>query len=569
MATFTPEEEERFRQLARDRLMRQMEQQNVSMMTHTARPEAKKPTGPQALYMSNGELRQMPPLLGGAMAMGAGIEDVITNIGEMAGITTPEQARRRREKNELIRRYSPTGTFAGETLAASAPAFAIGGPVAATGRFLGMNPALTRAVTEGIVSAGVTSKPEERKESAFYGGVTSAAFPLLGGALRRLGRGIDMTESARLLTDKGATLTPGQLNPESNWAMLEESMARLPLLGPKVSKARQKGLRDAQTVVAQEAAPPGYNIKPEDDVNKLADQIVGAYNDAYQVGKGFPMMPVIMQAGRNTPLSNVLRVPSNAVADDASIKYADRFLKNEMSFIKSKGNALTSDDLFKVRSNIRREIRSINSRPNAPFKAADLLGKAEDEIERAIQSQLSGDVLSQVSEIDRQYRKYKTLERAINKAADRPEGFTPSEFARSVRETTRSDMDYATGGGPMRDLSQAFSETFPGRQPQTGASLPSAIPAAVVGGLTFPLYGQAGAYSGMRRALSGSTPPQRMSREAVEKAIADFERRFGKLSEGDKQAMASVIRSGLGVYGADAQPAVAGPFRQSLGGLLD
>lgn len=571
MADFTQEEKELFERVAMQRLQQQMQESSARQaqmaMTHQNIPRSYKPGTPQALFMREGGLSAMPPGLAPLMSFGAATQDVLANIGELANVITPERQRQITESNELIRRLSPAASFAGETVAATVPAMAVGGPAGGLGRLvLGGGRPLVRAATEGAVSGAVTSTPEQRKEGALYGGVTAAAFPLLAGVGSRLTRGIDMTPSARLLTDKGAPLTPGQLNPEGNWAMLEESMQRLPFLGPAVSKARQRGMTGAQSAVAQEAAPPGFKVEPMDDVNKLADQLVSAYNDAYQVGKGFPMRPVIMQTGKDVPLASALRVPANAAADDASIAFADRFLKNELSFIKSKGKKLTSDDLLEVRSNIRKEIRSINSKPSAPFKAAQLLSDAEDRLTDAIQSQLSGDALSAVQSVDSQYRKYKTLEKAINKAADRPEGFTPAEFSRAVRETTGSDMTYATGGGPMREMAQAMSETFPGRQPQTGASLPSTGVAGILGYPSLPLmYADTPMARGVSRIVSGSTRAQRMSREAIDKQVAEFERRFGKLSDAEKQAMASVIRSQLGMYGAETRPM---PFA-TTGGLLD
>lgn len=570
MADFTQEEKELFERVAMQRLQQQMQETSARQaqlaMTHPNVPRNYKPGTPQALFMREGGLSKMPFGLAPVMSFGAATQDVLSNIAEMTGVISPEKQREIAQSNEQIRRLSPAASFAGETVAATLPAWAVGGPVGALGRLVGASRPLVRAATEGVVSGAVTSTPDQRKEGAFYGGITATAFPLMAGLGARALRGVDMTPSARLLTDKGVPLTPGQLNPEGNWAMLEESMQRLPFLGPAVARARQRGMTGAQSAVAQEAAPPGFKVEPVDDVNKLADQLVSAYDDAYQVGKGFPMRPVIMQSGRDVPLASALRVPQNAAADDASIAFADRFLKNQLSFIKSKGKNLSSDDLLQVRSNIRKEIRSINSKPSAPFKAAELLSQAEDRLTDAIQSQLSGDVLSAVQSVDSQYRKYKTLERAINKAADRPEGFTPAEFSRAVRETTGSDMTYATGGGPMREMAQAMSETFPGRQPQTGASLPSTGVAGILGYPSLPLmYADTPMARGMSRVVSGSTRAQRMSREAIDQQVAEFERRFGRLSDAERQAMASVIRSQLGIYGARERPS---PFA-TTGGLLD
>lgn len=568
MAELTPEEKEAYRAELRRRaqssLMESQRAAERAAMTHQRRPDEPVSNVPTAMMMTSDGMRPVPPALRMLMAAGAGTQDILANVGEMTGMISPEQYRQTREANLPFRQQSPVGAFIGETATTALPSMALGGPAATAGRFVGANPAVTRAVTESGLSGALTSEPEQRAEGTFYGATTGLLVPTAGGVTSRAARGLDMTPSARMLTQRGVTLTPGQFDPMSNWAMLEESMQRLPLLGPKVAQARQRGMTEAQTVIAQEAAPPGFTVKPTENVNDLADQVVDAYNTAYQVGKGYPMLPVIMQPGQNIPLSNVLRVPTNAVADDESIKYANRFLKNQLSLIQKKGRNLTSDDLFEVRSNIRKEVRKINSRPNAPFKAADLLDDAEAQLQAAIQSQLPPDVLTAVSAIDAQYGKYKTLERAINRAADRPEGFTPAEFARSVRDTTTSGMTYATGGGRMRDLSRALSETFPGRQPQTGASLPSTTVAAGAGLLSFPMYGEAPLYAGVRRALGGGTQAQR----SVQDAVAEFERRFGRrLSPQERQNLISVIRSGAGVYGAEERP-IEGAFTGSGGGLF-
>lgn len=575
MAELTPEEKEAYRAELRRRvqfsLMESQRAAERAAMTHQRRPDEPVSNVPTAMMMTSDGMRPVPPALRMLMAAGAGTQDILANVGEMTGMISPEQYRETREANLPFRQQSPVGAFIGETATTSLPSMAVGGPAATLGRFAGINPAFTRSVTESGLSGALTSEPEKRREGAFYGATTGLAVPLAGGATSRMVRGLDMTPSARMLTQRGVTLTPGQLDPTSNWAMLEESMQRFPLVGPKVTYARQRGMTEAQTLVAQEAAPPGYTVTPTDNVNELADQVVNAYNEAYKIGKGYPMRPVIMQAGRDTPLSSALRVPSNAVAGDEAIQYADKFLKEQLSFIQKKGKQLTSDDLFQVRSNIRKEIRDINKSQQAPFKAADLLEAAENRLEAAIQSQLPDDVLAAVSAIDAQYGKYKTFERAINRAADRQEGFTPAQFAQSIRETTSSPMTYATGGGRMRELSQAFSETFPGRQPQTGASLVSTPFAAGAAVLGLPAYGlpltraDAPLYSGVRRLVGGGTQAQR----SVQDAVAEFERRFGRrLSPQERQNLISVIRSGAGVYGAQERP-IEGAFTGSSGGLLE
>lgn len=545
MATFTEEESKRYEEILKRRMLEQFQQ----AMTHPQQPDRPVSSKPTAMMMTDRGMRQMPASLQALMGFGAAQQDILANVGEMTGAISPERYRAITEANAPFRQQAPVSSFLGETVATTAPAMAVGGPAAVAGRFAGFGAPVTRAVTEGATSGALVSPPGERTFGAITGGGFSVAVPATSGALSRMARGADMTEGGRLLTQRGVTLTPGQLDPRSNWAMIEESMQRIPIVGTKVAKARQRGMTEAQTLIAQDSAPPGFRITPSDDVQDLADQLVRGYKEAYDIGKGYPMRPVILREAEDIPLGSIFTVPATAVADDASIQYANRFLANELSFIKNKGSKLTSDDLFKVRSNIRQEIRNINKSQAAPFKASELLSQVEDSLSEAIQSQLPPNVLSEIARIDRQYRNYKVFERAINKAADRPEGFTPSEFARAIREVT-NDMTYATGGGPMRDTSRALSETFPGRQPQTGGSLPGIGAAGLLGTPAYlsGLYGEAPLSEGLRRIVGGSTRPQR----AVQAQIDEFERRFGrKLSNAEKEAIKTVIRSGAGVSGAE------------------
>jgi hypothetical protein len=321
----------------------------------------------------------------------------------------------------------------------------------------------------------------------------------------------------------------------------------VPFLGPRVSKARQQGWRETQAVIAQEAAPPGFKVTPKDNVNEMFDDIYKAYTPAYDVAKGFPVSPVIMTAGANRSLYTDLPIAKSAVADSASRNYANKFIDNQLSYLRSKGAKMTSDDLLQVRSNIRDEIRKLSSSQGAPFKAADLLEGAEKKVTDALESQLPPDAITALNAVDAKYGNLKIFEKAIKSAKDRPEGFTPAQFSQAVQQATESNAKYAAGGGRMRNISSAAADVFTNRQPMTGRQMPGQIVGTGAGIATYPIYGESKSSALIRQLLSGTRPEQ----QAIQKIEDAFKR---KLSQRDRDALVAILRSGAGVYGAQQQP---------------
>ena len=389
--------------------------------------------------------------------------------------------------------------------------------------------------------------PGERKTGATFGAGVNLPLTAAGKFYRTSTRGIEATDKAKELTRRGVTLTPGQMNPEGTMAMLEESTMGVPFLGPRVTKARQQGWRETQGVIAQEAAPPGYKVTPKDDVHEMFDDIYKAYTPAYDVAKGFPVSPVVMRTGANRSLYTDLPIGKNAVADSASRNYANRVIDNQLSFLRSKGANMTSDDLLAVRSNIRDEIRKLTGSQNAPFKAADLLEGAEQKVTDALNSQLPADAVSALQAVDAKYGNLKIFEKAIKSAKDRPEGFTPAQFSQAVQQATESNARYAAGGGRMRDISSAAADVFTNRQPMTGRQLPGQIAGTVAGVLTSPLYGSSQSSQLARQLMGGATSTQ----QAIQRVEDAFKR---KLSPRERESLVSLLRSGAGVYGAQQQP---------------
>ena len=546
---YTKEEHERFRQRFLAEQMAAAQQQSAAAaMTHPEAPYS--PSGRGPTMMINDPKRGMrtaSALERFILGTGAGAENVLTNIGEMTGIVPTETAQERLRANEPFMQNTAgrIGGFVGETGALTPVTGPFGSTVSAGGRLMGYGGPFVRGMAEGGLSGAITAGPGERRTGAAFGGATALAVPATGGVYRGLTRGMEAAEGAADLGRRGVTLTPGQVNPESNWAMLEESMMGLPFFGPRVAKARQQGWSQTQGLIAQEAAPPGYKLPVKDDVREMYNDLEDAYTQAYGQFKGFPLRPALVRVqGGDVPLSQAMAVPRQAAADRKSRQYVQTYIDNELDRVK--GRQLDSADLLAIRSNIRAKAREFAGNKNYP-DAEQLFKSAEQKATEILESQLPPDVMKALRDVDAKYGNFKVLQNAIDKSKDRPDAFTPAQFSTAVKESAGSKGQYAGGGGRMRDISQASAEVFPTQQPMTGRQLPGQIAGTVAGVATYPLYGQSPASRLARQLMLGGTKGQR--------AIQEFEEKFKrKLSPEERAALVSALRAGAGVYGEETRP---------------
>jgi hypothetical protein len=503
----------------------------AAAMTHTVTSPAGEQRGPTPFTVdkSTGKVRPLTGMEKAVYGFGLGARNIGLNAAEMVGLASPERVREAQAEGAPITGRFPgnVGAFAGET-AALLP---VGMGVAGAATRLGMVPrGVLAGATEGAVQGAVAAGPDDRISGLGLGAVTGGALPSAKRMAQLLGRGMEVTPNARRLMRRGVELTPGQMKPEGNWGMMEEVLQAVPVIGPKIREARGRGWTQTQNVIAQEAAPPGVKLPPRQDPQDMFRDLANAYDTAYDVGKGYPMLPVIRPAtGPDVPLSQALQVPRGAKGTDEGRQYAASVLNNELSSIKGLGSKLSSDDLFAMRSRIRSEVRDLRKRANAPLGADDILTSAEQKITAALDSQLPPNVVQQVRAIDAKYGNFKVLEDALNRAIDRPEGFTPSQFSQAVRAGTTSRMGYAAGGGRMRDVSRAASDVFTPRQAPTGRQLAALLAAGGTAAIGGPATQAAGAsILGMgalpymqnragqiaRRALTGQTQVQQAIRQA-------------------------------------------------------
>jgi hypothetical protein len=547
---FSPDEIARFeRRLAE-------EQANKTAMTHFRAP-IKFDNNLEGVHMyrqgPNGEISDIPAWMKVGAGAAYGMQDVGRNLMQMVAPSTakPEESteagydespypQTESQRNALARalalRTTPgkIGHFVGET-AASLPIGEAVNPVSSrVFSGAGVGSQLGRGAIEGAAQGAVLAPEGDKRSGAFWGGLGGAAVPGLAGIKNFLVRGVERTPAAMALQRRGVDLTPGQANPTGSAAMIEESAQRIPFIGPRITAAREKGWQQTQALIGQESAPPGYTpparANPVDTYNDLKDAYAQAYG---QVG-GYPMVPSLMRTqGGDVPLSSYLAVPKQAAADPKSRQYVQSFIDNELGRIK--GRQITSADLLDVRSNIRTKLRDMTGNDNFP-DAEKLLKSTEQKATDVLESQLPPDAMAQLKAIDSRYGNFKVLESALDKAKDRPEGFTPSQFSMAVRESATTKGQYAGGGGRMRDVSSAASDVFAPRTPMTGAQQPSQVAGYVAAPFMFPVYGQGKGGQLARALLMGQTGAQNK--------IRDLERAFRRtLGPAERQALARVLGS--------------------------
>lgn len=289
--------------------------------------------------------------------------------------------------------------------------------------------------------------------------------------------GIKRTPEAQRMLDAGADLTPGQMNPKGTMNMLEQVAGKIPLVKELTAGARLNAKKTWQQSIANQASAPGAKITAT-DINEMAEQAQASYKPLYDQAKGTPVAPGVVSPTGTTSLANLFKSASRnkaVQADNGARVSTENWLMNKLTSLKPKpGKPLDSEQLIQLRSDIRAQIRKNSMAKDAGKNdSAELMQGAEQSVTKALESQLPPPALKSLQAADAKYGDYKVLEKAIAKAKDNPEGFSPENLAQAVKEGT-SESAYAKGGGRLRQQSKDAKATLTATEQPTGAMLPAA-----------------------------------------------------------------------------------------------
>lgn len=318
--------------------------------------------------------------------------------------------------------------------------------------------ALSAGPLGGVVAGGVASAlPEAVRAVPFL----RRPLATVGPDAQRLGElGVDTSK-----------LTLGQLNPDSNWAQLEEVGAQGLAGGHGVKTAREVG-KEAWRQAAQDydAAPLGPQRNPANmSPQQRFAQARKDFNTAYDAVRDQPIATA--GPGQQSMGDQLRRGFAAATANkqhlitDADRAAVGSYLENQASIPGyTPGKPGTIEPLMSVRENIRNKLAQVPY--DSPWVAP--LQDAESEVTRQIEGNLRGDPADFLRTTDAQYAKHKLIEDALTRAGDSPSGYQPTHLSAAVK-ASMNPGPYASGeGGPLRELAALGQETFNTKVPHTG-----------------------------------------------------------------------------------------------------
>lgn len=399
---------------------------------------------------------------------------------------------------DQARNAAPGAAPAAQTLATLPATMAAPEALGAAGLSrLAASPVGLGAVQGGIQGL-MTAPPGQRLQQGLLGAATGAALPLAGAGLGKLASGLSRTPDAQALIDRGVTLTPGQLNSGGLWNKIEQGLTALPFVGGKIANARAAALPQVTRSILSDALAPGDKLATG-DLNALVDNMQGGFDNAYSAVHGFGAKPAIVNVkGPDVPLSNAFQ----AVADKPRLgltlserqgmgqQLQDQL--NETIQVARQNGGMLSDHLQALRSQIRTASR------NATEPAErDLWNDAQQQVTKALESQLPPKAAAALSATDQQYAKFAIVQKAI--AAGKDNAPTLSQLSTAVKQATPAKL-YAAGGGWARDVTKAATGVLGNTVPMTGLT-----GAGIAGPAMHGLEGMLGAgagYAGLSHPLS-------------------------------------------------------------------
>lgn len=449
--------------------------------------------------------------------IGRGFSDIGRNVANITGFKSDQELKDAEQIDQALldTGAGKIGSFLGETAALTPLTLGLSG--VATGARAGSlaaraltNP-LSRGAVEGAAQGAISSGPDSRLTGAAIGGTAGVVLPALGKGVSTAAHGLKRTPEAQRLLDEGVSLTPGQMNPKGWLNQAEEALQSAPVVGSAIKNARESAEDQWRRAVINRGAVtpiPGSGTQQE-----LLDTAYKSFDPLYSQGKGFQVATTgtLPQA-----LGRAIMDPG-VFADDAARNKVGSYVLNQLTKL---GDNPKTDDLLKIRSEIRAKARATDVDAEK-----DLLQAAEKQLTQAINFALPPNARAAVGHADTLYGVHKITEDAVAKARDRPGGFTPTMLSQAIKSATDKGA-FARGGGRLRDLAQAGSQTFEVRSPPTGARLGvlGALGAASLAkpGVGLPLtagiFGLAGTQTG-RKLAAGQTAGQKALAKQIERAM--------------------------------------------------
>lgn len=468
----------------------------------------------------------------GLSGAGQGMTDILRHAGNLMGLQSDQQLQDAKALDAPLMDTTAgkVGNFIGTSAALAPIGMGAGAGLArmgALGARLAASPLASGAI-QGAAQGALMADPGQRGQGALLGGALGGALPAAGGLIGKVARGMTRTPAAQTLLDEGISLTPGQMNPTGVANRMEQAVEGAFGVGDMVQNARENAMQQYNRAMVERSMAPGAKLPANvHDFNDMIDKAAESFDNAYDVGKGFPVGAKIMtNTGTDVPLSQALKPvlsqarPGITASDQKAISNNVQALLNQTVAAANRNGGMKSDDLLDLRSTLRDLVRGETGTDNASRARRAIYQDAASQVGQALESQLPKSASDALRAADQQYAKFAIIRNAAKAAKDAPGGPTPFQVSSAVAKATPPNL-YARGGGLNRDLSKAAREVFQSNVPRTGLAgvgrLALTLAAAAGPTMTHPLIAGP-ALGGMaaltltpwgRAAAAGNTAVQR------------------------------------------------------------
>lgn len=354
----------------------------------------------------------------------------------------------------------------GERLARVGAAGAIGagmGAIAPGAPAGGLPGSQARAAARDVAEATSRARAASGASADAAGGAAGAqnvtelvVRPAKRGRVSRLLREPDPIPEAQYLRERGVGLTKGLDDPRSGFAQVEIASQSLEGVGPRIRAQRQQALSESMDLAFNVARPPGSKpLRLTGDVNDKFAALDGAWDAAYSTVKrsAGDVFPVIRDGKGGAPLLTMGRQPGaieaalsnpDLMASDGAKALVYGFVKNQFTKLpkgRDAGGAVPAADLLNIRSAVRTKSREMLRQQK--YEEHGLLRAAEEQITRALDSQLEPEIAGALRTLDGNYRTFKAVEEMVIRAGDMD--IKPSQLSSAIRSVESNRNAYARG----------------------------------------------------------------------------------------------------------------------------
>lgn len=314
----------------------------------------------------------------------------------------------------------------------------------------GVKSAALAAPVNALYAAGAAKEGEQLDAAAdglILGAGVSAALPVAGGALGKLGRAVSpeidkgLAGLARQAQDFGIDLRLDQISPSRFRKTVQKVSQELPFSGSDAFEKKQ--VDQWRRAVSRETIG-------QDDLSakSIAEFKKQQTRDFDGVLKGKTINMNDLTGG----LDNILAdVPNNHGTDIQNI------VKNNVDYLKQNilGDAVNGTKVSSVRSQL------IKRASSADAQARPYISKMIEEIDNVIMPQVGDEAAGVLSKARRQYRDYKTLKPLLEKAGGSGE-INPTQLIDKISSSRYVNADVAQlGDDPLIDLANIGKRFLP------------------------------------------------------------------------------------------------------------